>query len=75
MNARFCANKVLQVSKPKKSVGLGAGHHPCIKDRWAIPRIVELYKDGAPDTAQAPVKHIALGWKPARSCWKRTKKM
>jgi len=36
---------------------------------WA--RIVELYKDGAPDTAQGPVKHISLAWKPARSCWHR----
>ena len=32
-------------------------------------RIFKLCKDRAPDAAQAPVKHIALVWKPARCCW------
>jgi hypothetical protein len=47
MNERGCANKFVQVSKPKKSVGLWRGlelaHHPCIKDRCSYMCLV--YRD------------------------------
>jgi len=54
------------------SVSLVFSLCPAPVGRWGWwSRILELYMDRAPDTAQAPVKHIALVWKPARCCWLR----